>query len=88
MRVTTVREFKNKATIYLRADEPVLVTRHGKLAGILLPFNDPDHFPVDLRRELLIQLGDYIRRTLEEKGISEEEVLDDFAAHRKGRSRR
>ena len=33
MRMSTVREFRDKATVMLRSRDPILVTRRGKLAG-------------------------------------------------------
>ena len=85
VKVTSVREFRIKATTYLKATEPVLVTRHGKVAGLYLPLEDPDHLPADLRRELLENLGKYLSLQLEQKGVSEEEILDDFERTRKTR---
>ena len=34
MRISTVREFRDNATVLLRSKDPILVTRRGKLAGI------------------------------------------------------
>ncbi|MFQ5893163.1 MAG: hypothetical protein ACE5H5_02515 [Nitrospinota bacterium] len=88
MKITTVRDFRNKATAYLKAEEPVLITRHGRVAGLLLPLQDPEHLPVDLRRELLARFGEYLSKSLEARGISEKEILEDFEASRKTRRRR
>jgi hypothetical protein len=35
MKVATVREFRDKATSYFKEEEPVLVTRHGKVTGLV-----------------------------------------------------
>lgn len=37
MRISTVREFRDNASGMLRAKDPILVTRRGKLAGIFFP---------------------------------------------------
>lgn len=88
MKITSVRDFRNKATTYLKAEEPVLITRHGKAAGLLLPLQNPEHLPVDLRRELLARFGEYLSKSLEAKGISEKEILEHFKDFRKNRRRR
>ena len=86
MRITNVRNFRNHATAYLKADEPVLVTRHGKVAGLLLPLAHPEHLPMDLRKEILVSLGEYLNKSLELKKISEERIIGDFEEYRKARS--
>jgi hypothetical protein len=83
MKITNVKNFRNKATAYLKAEEPVLVTRHGRIAGILLPLQDTDWLPVNIYGELLKRFGEYISNSLDKKGISEEEVLNDFKQYRK-----
>lgn len=55
-----------------------MVTRYGKVAGILIPLETSAHLPVDLRRELFSRFGEYLSKCLETKGISEEEILEDF----------
>jgi hypothetical protein len=37
MRISTVRDFRDRATTLFRSDDPILVTRRGKLAGVFLP---------------------------------------------------
>ncbi len=88
MKVATVREFRDKATSYFKDDEPVLVTRHGKVAGLYLPIDHPESFPLELRKELLIRLGESISRSLEKKGITEGKLIADFKSFKKTRRRR
>jgi hypothetical protein len=88
MKVATVREFRDKATQYFKEEEPVLVTRHGKVTGLYLPIEHPESFPLELRKEMLIRFGEYISRSLEEKGITEEKLLADFKSCKKTRRRR
>lgn len=78
MKITNVKDFKNKATSYLKADEPTLVVRHGKVAGLLLPLQDTDKLPVDLRREVLSEMKNYLKKSLESRNISEENIINDF----------
>lgn len=88
MKVATVREFRDKATSYFKDEEPILVTRHGKVTGLYLPIEHPESFPLELRKELLIRLGESISRSLKKKGISEENLLADFETFKKTRRRR
>ncbi|MDP3297648.1 MAG: hypothetical protein Q8N09_08670 [Thermodesulfovibrionia bacterium] len=88
MKVATVREFRDKATRYFKNEEPILVTRHGKVTGLYLPIEHPESFPIELRKELLIRFGESISRSLVKKGITEEKLLADFKTFKKTRRRR
>ncbi|MFH1434188.1 MAG: hypothetical protein ABIJ56_00595 [Pseudomonadota bacterium] len=88
MKVATVKEFKDKATKYLKDDEPIIVTRYGKVMGLYLPIDHPESFPFDLRKELISRLGAYVSHSLEKHGISEKKLVEDFEAFKKTRRRR
>lgn len=88
MKIATVREFRDKATAYFKEEEPILVTRHGKVTGLYLPIEHPESFPIELRKELLIRFGESISRSLERKGITEGKLLAEFRAFKKARRRR
>jgi len=81
MRISTVREFRDNASGMLRAKDPILVTRRGKLAGIFFPRPEAT-LPVELKREMFGILSAEIGRQFRKRGVSEEEVLADFAAWR------
>ncbi len=81
MRISTVREFRDNASGMLRAKDPILVTRRGKLAGIFFPRPEVT-LPVELKREMFGILSAEIGRQLRKRGVSEEEVLADFASWR------
>lgn len=85
MRVAGVREFRSRAPELIKGDELVFVTRHGKLAGLLVPLAEPQEIPVELRRELLTRLGAGIANHLKAHGVREAKVLRDFEAWRKAR---
>jgi PHD/YefM family antitoxin component YafN of YafNO toxin-antitoxin module len=85
MRIAGVREFRARLARFLAVEEPVLLTKHGKLSGVYLPLEDPDRLPDDLRRELAAALGRHLARSLESRGISEEDIQRDFDAHRRSR---
>ncbi len=84
MKISTVREFRDRATGLLRSRDPILVTRRGKLAGIFLPCHD-GALPIDLRRELFSMLTSEISAQLRRKRVTEGTVLKDFERWRKGR---
>ncbi len=88
MKIASVKQFRDKATMYLRDEEPIIVTRHGKVTGLYLPIEHPESFPFDMRKELIIRFGEVISRSLQEKGISEENLIDDFEKYKKTRRRR
>lgn len=88
MKVATVREFRDKATAYFKEEEPIIITRHGKVTGLFLPIEHTEGFPFDLRKELLERLGKSISRSLAEKGVTEKKLLSDFEAYKKTRRRR
>lgn len=85
MRVAGIRELRENVAAILGSAEPVLVTRHGKLSGVYLPLSEPDRLPDDLRLELASVLGKHLSAVLEAKGVSEDDVQEDFDAHRRRR---
>ena len=84
MKVVTLRDFRDRATEMMRSHEILLVTRDGKPAGFFLPWDRPD-LPDDIRKGIYAELADQARRHLEEKGVTEEEVLADYADSRRSR---
>jgi hypothetical protein len=88
MKIATVREFRDKATSYFKEEEPVLVTRHGKVTGLYLPIEHPESFPLELRKEMLVRIGEYIGKSLEKEGVTERELIADFESFKKTRRRR
>lgn len=84
MRLSTVREFRDKATGFFRSKTPVLVTRRGRLAGIFFPRPEIT-LPLELKRELYGMLCADIKRQLKQRGVTEDKVLSDFEAWRKKR---
>ena len=82
MRISSVREFRDRATTLFRSDDPILVTRRGKVAGVFLPWREAT-LPVDLRRELFAMFTSEIGRQLKKKRVTEAQILGDFARWRK-----
>lgn len=81
MKVVTVREFRDRATEMLRSDDVILITRNGLPAGFFLPWAARE-LPSDARREVFLRLSEQIGAQLKARGVSEEEVVRDFAARR------
>lgn len=85
MRIAGIRELRARSADLLGGDEPVLVTKHGRVSGVYLPLEEPDRLPADLRRELATVLGRHLSRLLAAQGVTEEEIAEDFRARRKRR---
>ncbi|MES1240560.1 MAG: hypothetical protein ABUT39_02980 [Acidobacteriota bacterium] len=66
-------------------DEPVLIQRDGRVSGIYVPLEKTSPLSGDLRRDLIGVLGRHISESLDAKGISEQEIHEDFGAHRRSR---
>jgi hypothetical protein len=84
MKISTVREFRDKATGLLRSKDPILITRRGKLAGVFFPLQK-SFLPVELKDALFALLTTEIARQVKRRGGSEDEILADFERWRKGR---
>jgi len=84
MKISTVREFRDNASLMLRAKDPILVTRRGKLAGIFFP-RPESTLPIELKREMFAILSAEVGRQVRKAGLSEDEVLADFESWRKAR---
>jgi len=69
----SVREFKTKATRFLRSREEVVITKYGKPIAVLSP--------VEEKSAGALLLG--LRRVLKEAGISKMEMLDILGEVRK-----
>lgn len=87
MKTATVREFRDHATTFLKAEEPVLVTRRGKIVGFFVPAAGAA-LPLEIKKELFYALSGEIRTFMKARRLTEEGILADFEAARKSRRRR
>ena len=87
MKVVTVRGFRDGASEIYGSDDVVLVTRDGEPAGFYIPLDQPD-LPVEIKRDLFVQLGEIVRAEREVAGVTEDEILADFAEWSAARRRR
>ena len=84
MKISTIREFRDRAATLLRSDDPILLTRRGRVAGVFVPWREAT-LPLDLKRQLFSMLTSEIARHLKKKRVTEKDVLQDFARWRKER---
>ncbi len=87
MKISTVLEFRDNATGYLRSKDPILVTRRGRLAGVFFPRPEAS-LPIEFKRELFEALSSEIARQLQRRGLKEDEIVSDFQSWRKGKTKR
>ena len=85
MKIAGIRELRAQSAALLGGDEPLLVTKHGKISGVYLPLEEPDKIPDDLRRELASVLGRHFSKLISRQGITERQIKKDFDAHRRRR---
>lgn len=81
MRVVTEGEFRDSAAELLRSDDVILVMREGRPAGVFLSWRAAE--PVDdVRRAVFLRLTEQIAAQREARGVTEQELLGDFATER------
>jgi hypothetical protein len=85
VKIAGIRELRARSAELLGGDEPIVVTRHGRVSGVYLPLEEPDRLPSDLRKELSSVLGHHLARLLDAQGVTEKDVAEDFRAYRKRR---
>ena len=85
MKIAGIRELRADIKGVLSAGEPVLVTRHGRVSGVYVPLDEPDRIPDDLRKDIVRVLGEHLSHQLDTAGVCEDDVLEDFHAHRRRR---
>lgn len=87
MKISSVREFRDNATGFLRSKDPILVTRRGRLAGIFFP-RPEGTLPIELKREVFSVFSDELRRQVKKRGLTEDEIVEDFKSWRKTRGKK
>ena len=80
-----VREFRDKLAYFLEAKTPVAITRHGETVGLYIPTRRRTS-----NRDLtaLKVAAAKLDAMLEEAGISEDELVEDFKRLRKANGNR
>lgn len=82
-----MRDFRDHATRWFKEEEPVLVTRRGKIVGFFLPATG-GAVPLEIRRDIFYTLTSHLRSLIKTRGLTEEALLDEFEATRSARRRR
>jgi len=85
MKVAAMQKPAAESLDLIESGEPILITKEGKISGLYVPLEDPDQVPSALRRDLLAAVGRYLAEVQENKGVSEEEILEDFSVFRRHR---
>ena len=85
MKIAGIREMRAQSATLPGGDEPILVTKHGKVSGVYVPLEEPHKLPDDLRRDLIGVLGRHLEKLLARRGVSESTIRKDFDAHRRSR---
>ena len=71
-----IREFREKlATILLKSEEPVAITRHGDTVGYYLPARRGRS---QEERDALKEAASRLQSMLVAQGVSEDEIVGDF----------
>lgn len=84
MKVSTLRDFRDRATTMLRSRDLVLITRDGLPAGFFVPWDQPE-LPDDVKRGIYVGLSQQARKEMRAKRVTERQVLGDFRAARRDR---
>jgi prevent-host-death family protein len=78
-----IREFRTKLAHYLlESDTPVAITRHGDTVGYFIPARRR----LDAEREALKEAAAKLDGMLIAYGITEDEIIAEFKAKRRGRA--
>ena len=88
MKTTSLRDFSTRIAELVDDGEPVLVTRDGKAAAVLYPLRDPKKLPLEIRRQLFLELTTDIAKQLDAQGVTEEDIEREFTASRRRRGGR
>jgi hypothetical protein len=87
MKTATVREFRDRATAWLREDEPILVTRRGRIVGFFLPAAGTA-VPLEIKKDIFYALTNHFRSLIKRRGLTEETLVGEFESTRSARRRR
>jgi hypothetical protein len=87
MKMASVREFRNGIGDILDASGPVMITRHGKLAGFFLPWKKGVELPLEIMRAAFKEHTKDLEKAFAGMDINEEEMIADFEKWRKNRRR-
>ena len=80
-----IREFRDKlATYLLESETPLAITRHGDTVGYFIPAR---RRRTEAERDALEQASTRWQKILDHKGLSEDQVVEDFKRWRPKKKR-
>lgn len=74
-----------RATDLSKEKGPILVEEQGRTLAVVYSLAEPETLPLDVKRQLFVEFATELGDQLDRKGISEDEILRDFAEFRKRR---
>ena len=76
MKAISAKEFHDRSSHWIRSNEALVVTRHGKdVLGIYYPLKSPE-MPREAEWDMCKALAAQFGKQLKRRGISEEDILD------------
>lgn len=77
MKHVGIKEFRDRATSYFSATEPIAVERHGKLIGFYIPVETRSR-SAEETSAAIDRLEASVKRVLDESGMTEDELAEYF----------
>lgn len=83
MKTATLEDLQT--TDLLKEKGPILVEEHGQTVGVLYSLAEPESLPMDVKRQLFVEFATRLGDELDARGVTEDEILRDFAEFRERR---
>lgn len=80
METVGIREFREKLAEYLESSAPVAITRHGETIGFYIPTRRKR---TDEEKAAFDQAAKRLQKMLADRGITEDELVEEFKQLRK-----
>lgn len=77
-----IREFRQNLSSYLESDSPLAIVRHGDTVGYYIPVRRKR---TDEERAAFREAAAKFQKVLDDKGITDEEIREDFKRWRAGK---
>ena len=78
MKMIGSRQFRENTARYLKSTEPVLVTRHNRIAGVFLPLDNTDEIPDCIPKTLAETLANYLDHLIGKLNLTNTELENVF----------
>ena len=87
MQLASIRDFRIGLSSYTKTGQLILVLNHGKMVGCYMPLKQSYDIPMEFKKEFVAHLGKKIASSLSSRRAKEKDILNDFRAFKKNRSR-